>query len=365
MKIPYIKIREILWLFLLFVPVYSSFAQSSPETPPVINAENTHLLQSIIQIDFENFDSDFNSGWFVMNESVSLFAVRTIYQAVWILDRDAQRIADPIAMTDEDGFPVQIIDAAFAQDGITVLLNDGHQTCLIHDALDEDNPQRSTNCLDIDGIALALWKDCPEETIDCDTWLEMLPVSFDEPPMIVQVSSTGEIISRHPSAPSQDNTAQVRVGRVPLPYVVTSSADGLIKLWNLQSDEIQSSYRHTELVPFGNINHDATRLLWRDVDNEKLQLLDFSAEVNAVIADLGGQYAQWLLLTPEADVAFAINMGFDPIVIAWDVMGGAELLRYPYRTCERIPDMVRLSHDGTSIVIGCESGLELWQIVAD
>ncbi|MGB1287412.1 MAG: hypothetical protein ACPG7F_12815, partial [Aggregatilineales bacterium] len=127
--------------------------------------------------------------------------------------------------------------------------------------------------------------------------------------------------------------------------------------------DIINSVQQPEIVPFGNINAAADTLIWRDNANNILSALNFNTGDNQQITDLQGQYAQWLFITPAADLAFAINLEFEPLIIAWDVNTGTEIFRQPYRYCERLPDMARLSVDGTTLVIGCDTGLEIWRIV--
>jgi hypothetical protein len=81
------------------------------------------------------------------------------------------------------------------------------------------------------------------------------------------------------------------------------------------------------------------------------------------VAALGGDYVQWFFLTPAADVILAVNRDFDPVVLAWAVDSGRALDLGPYRPCTRPqPDMARLSADGTTLVIGCDTGLDIWRV---
>ncbi|MFW5691150.1 MAG: hypothetical protein ACOCXZ_01505 [Chloroflexota bacterium] len=49
-------------------------------------------------------------------------------------------------------------------------------------------------------------------------------------------------------------------------------------------------------------------------------------------------------------------------MIAWIVETGERIDLGTYRECSRQPDMVRLSTDGTTLVIGCDTGLDVWRV---
>jgi hypothetical protein len=101
---------------------------------------------------------------------------------------------------------------------------------------------------------------------------------------------------------------------------------------------------------------------WRDGASSELHLLDFQTGEDQVVASLGGTYIPFLLLTVGADVIIGVNVGDQPNVVAWDVGTGEHLDLGEYRSCNRQPDMVRLSRDGSTLVIGCDTGLDIWRI---
>ena len=165
--------------------------------------------------------------------------------------------------------------------------------------------------------------------------------------------------------PASDADAVVRIGRIPLPYVVTSSLDGIVKLWNLDTDDIVYEVNNGTGEPsvFGNINADATHLVWRDNANQTLYLLNFETGENREIAPLNGDYAQWYFLTNDASAIIAVNLGGEPNVVVWDTATGERTDLGNYRDCERPqPDMVRFTEDGTTLIIGCDTGLDIWRV---
>ena len=88
----------------------------------------------------------------------------------------------------------------------------------------------------------------------------------------------------------------------------------------------------------------------------------FETGNNRVVADIGGAYAQYHLLTADASAILVVNLDFAPEVFAWDVETGERHDLGEYRECERIPDKVALSADGTALVIGCDTGLDIWRV---
>ena len=66
----------------------------------------------------------------------------------------------------------------------------------------------------------------------------------------------------------------------------------------------------------------------------------------------------------SADVleALGVNIDLEPVVVAWDVASGKQTQLGTYRECSRTPDMVQVSEDGTTLVIGCDTGLDVWRI---
>ena len=168
-----------------------------------------------------------------------------------------------------------------------------------------------------------------------------------------------------PYAPADDPEAVVRVGRIPPPYAVTSSQTGLVKLWNLQTGEVLHTVDNGTGLPsvFGAINNAATHLTWRDNANENLYLLDFETGENRLIAPLNGAYAQWLFLSDDASVILAVNLDFEPVIVAWDTATGERSVSGEHRTCGRPqPDTARFSGDGSTLVIGCDTGLDIWRV---
>jgi hypothetical protein len=113
---------------------------------------------------------------------------------------------------------------------------------------------------------------------------------------------------------------------------------------------------------FGQINATAEYLAWRDPQSEFLNLLDFITGENLIIAELNRQYVQGYFVTISGDVILGVNVDFAPIVVAWDVATGNRIDLGNYRHCNRVPDLIRLSLDGASLIVGCDTGLDIWRV---
>lgn len=81
-----------------------------------------------------------------------------------------------------------------------------------------------------------------------------------------------------------------------------------------------------------------------------------------MVARLDDDYINYILVSPEADVILGVHVGDEPIIAAWDVATGERTDLGAYRECSRTPDMARLSGDGTTVVVGCDTGLDIWRV---
>lgn len=106
----------------------------------------------------------------------------------------------------------------------------------------------------------------------------------------------------------------------------------------------------------------ASHFIWGDPRSTRLNLLDLVSGQSSDFAALDGAYAQYILLTHDASAAIVVNLDFVAHVFAWDLKSGKRHYFGPYRECRHIPDNVILSADGKSLIIGCDSGLDIWQV---
>jgi len=166
--------------------------------------------------------------------------------------------------------------------------------------------------------------------------------------------------------PGADEDALIRIGRIEPPFAVTASPEGAVKRWDLSSG-VMTAEATVENGPavFGQLSADGRYLAWRDPMNDGLYLLDFDTGENRRIADLNGDYAQFFFVTDAGDVIFAVHLNDDPVVVAWDTATGERYDLGEYRECSRELDMARLLADDTTLTIGCDTGLEIWQVTAE
>ena len=165
-----------------------------------------------------------------------------------------------------------------------------------------------------------------------------------------------------PSGPENDPDSFMRIGRIDPPLAITATKDALLKRWNLETGEVTASVQLDSLPAAGQVNADGSYFAWVDQKFEALHLLNFESKVDLVIAPLGGTYIPFLLLSAKADVIIGVNVGLEPDVVAWDIATGERIDLGNYRACNRQPDMVRLSKDGSTLVIGCDTGLDIWRV---
>ncbi|PJF21139.1 MAG: hypothetical protein CUN56_12620 [Phototrophicales bacterium] len=205
--------------------------------------------------------------------------------------------------------------------------------------------------MQLDGQPQTFW------VSDAGIWVEIITPTNE---VLIYNLMTGEIV---PYAPAADPDAVVRVGRIAPPYAVTSSVDGMVKRWNLQTGEIEAiALVDGGPAVFGQISPDGRYLAWRDPQSNWLHRLDFYTGTDQIVVQLYNQYVQGYFINRAGDVILGVDVDFEPIVVAWDVATGERVLLGQYRQCSRVPDLIRMSADGSTLIIGCDTGLDFWRI---
>jgi hypothetical protein len=306
----------------------------------LISAENLGRLQSVQHIDYADFDADIEIGWFIANDVATEFVVFDNDSNLYRMadDSDITEIWRYIDESDEQLFAV--IDGTFAFEEFYLLyIIDGNYWI-------DNTPFMG------EGVPLALDHDDNALYVEAQIDSELVVYQLNESLMI-----QSEFI-----IPSDASQPIMRVGRLRLPIIVQSSFDGGIDIFYF--DSLMGRYEILDaMAVFGNINADTTHFAWSDPNSTYLNLLDIETGENKIIANLNGAYAQYYLLSHDASLIIAVNVNFVSNVIAWDVNTGTRYDLGAYRECKRIPDKVKLSADGTTLIIGCDTGLELWRIV--
>jgi hypothetical protein len=332
-------------------------ATAEPTGTPVISADTIAQLAPVVQIDFDGLGANaepFNTGWFAMSDDGRYLTVVNAIGQVILLD-DSGMV---IGMHGRSGY--YFAGAAFDEAGehVYTLFHDGFNAAIFQHTLAHELVSGVTFAFD--GQPLDLWVDD-----DGVPWAEVLVDGMMQVMRIVLDTETVGL-DLLPYGPDGDPDAVVRIGRIPPPYVVTSSEAGDVKVWDMTLGEV---IREAEVddgpAVFGQINADATTLIWRDPASLVLRLLDLETGEDRLVTALDGEYVQYFLVTPAADVILGVQSGEREEVFAWDAATGARYELGPYRACGRVPDMARLSVDGATLVIGCDTGIEIWRITTD
>ncbi len=388
------KYKTQMWVIIALL-IWCRPVWSQADSKQIITIHNVRQLQSVQTITFadgfiipsknpqhpEPFISvhQFDTGWFTADNQLNTFVVLDHEKTLIPVQKD--RIVtylNPLAYG-EDLATTVLIDAVFIDDFLATIYYKNGVTYLTYDNLSLYGGWGGGVALGADIEAKSIWGDCPdsEDTFSCRAWLEANLLDERNQAVVMAMPTIGEVVQNFvplqlnadsvlslPYAPAEDPEAVVRIGRVHLPYVVTSDLTGVVKLWNIQTGELLAEVNNGVGEPsvFGNINHRATHLAWRDNANDSLYLLNFETNENHKVADLDGSYMQFMFLSSNADVILAVNLDFQPHVYAWDIASGERIDLGPYRACNRVPDMARLSADGTTLIIGCDTGLDIWQV---
>lgn len=343
------------WGFLVF-GIRPLFAQEAPETADVIDVENIRQLTPVLQIDFADL-GDFDTGWFAVNKDASRFAVVNTAEEILVLDGQGALLEIYSALLDADGLPLQVIDVAFGPLGEFAVLYQGTGGIYVDlERPDQNGTASKRHFIATEDFPASIW-------IDGDVWVELI-ASGENKARFYRLVPTSAEFQQENDASQLDSSAVVRIGRIAPPFAVTSTIEGRVTLWDLTARTSVAEVDNDTDQPsvFGNINLLATHLAWRDNLNENLYLLDFGAQTNRPVAKLNGSYMQFMFLTAGADVILAANLDFEPNVYAWIVETGERIDLGAYRLCSRVPDMARLSADGTTLVIGCDTGLDIWRV---
>jgi hypothetical protein len=356
-------VLAILVLFGCLAPV------SAQDAPAVISADTIARLNSVAHIDFASLPSEaglVQSGWFILSPTSDLVTVKNRADELVTLDFSGN-IVDHYGLPGSDGLPTTIEDAGFSPSGnqLASAHLEGGNYYVAYRSL--DTGRTTSYRFETQDVPLRIWW-------DDGVWLEVSPVDASKSRYIEQLKPAANVspgakqilsdseIQVLPSGPENDPDSYLRIGRINAPFAVTITQDGMVKRWNLETGKVTTRAPVKALPGAGALNADGTFFAWRDGESEALHLLNFETGENHVVASLNGTYLPFLLLTPAADAIIAVNPGLQPVVTAWDTATGRRYDLGEYRTCKRQPDMVRLRGDGTTLVIGCDTGLDIWRV---
>lgn len=340
----------------------------------VISSDNISRLRSVAHINFADHAAEagkIENGWFALSPAGDRMAVinRDNQLVVW---GEQGSVIERYAIPGSDDLPTTVLDAAFSGDG-SVLASAHAEGGTFYAAYGYVGAQHTEYFrFPTPDVPLRIWADVDSWQM---IWLEIAPADGLKGRYVLQLNPrvmnrfrinevlTDDELMELPSGPENDANAFLRVGRIDPPIAITVTQDFLIKRWSLETGEVTATAQVDALPGAGQLTPDGRYFGWRDGESQSLHLLDFVTGEDRVIVPLQGTYIPFLLLSLAADVIIGVNVGFEPMVFAWDAATGELIELGQYRSCTRQPDMVRLSRDGTTLVIGCDSGLDVWRVM--
>lgn len=349
------------WLLVLVAPV-----QARQSDYAVITAENIQDLQSVQRLDFAAIPEDLESasGLFVMSSDASKIITfgnesgqPPLSRAIlWGYGEDLS----VMSITDSSIFRALSGDGrclyAGYQGFVEVYRLDQTEDSVVRMAL--NTPTDFVNDLwlqDPAGCGNIVYVEITDMMGQTAVW----QLDINQPDSPIFLYDQLFVI------PNQD--AAARVGRVPPPLALTMDFDGHLYRWDMNDNLLTATVAVGELAMFGAINQSGTHYVWLNEDYSALHLVDFESLSDREVALLGeGFYISHLRLTHNADVIIGVDPKDAPgTVSAWLVETGERIDLGPYRQCDRVqPDLVQLSRNGTTLVIGCDTGLDIWRVIA-
>jgi hypothetical protein len=357
---------------IVIIAILMIFPSTAQDASLVITASNIRQLQPVAQIDFADLPEEsgaVQNGWFVVNPQGNQFIVKSRSEHLLGLDQNGTVLADYV-ITTPDGLSATVMDAAFDQTGKTALsVHSGGGAFYLATQYSGVASPYIYKFQSAD-IPVRLWQNDDKidflEIMSADPAIKPYILKLPVDPLLEMniqlIEVTLDDLETTEVAPDSDPDAYLRIGRIEPPLAISVTESGLLKLWDLETGQLTSTVELGQIPGMGAINAAGTSFAWRDSASTNLHLLDFESGIDSVITSLGGTYLPFLLLSANADVMIGVNIGGEPNVVAWDVTTGDRLDLGDYRACNRQPDLVRLSRDGSTLVIGCDAGLEIWRI---
>ncbi len=328
---------------------------SSAQESIAISAENLSRLCSDATIDFASFPDELTIGWFEANADASEFIVFDSDGRIYRVEQGGIKASWSLTEGGSQQI-VSVIDAAYLRGEPKILY-------LLDDAYFINEQELMIDALPVaaHGAGDSLYV----EVVDASGTTFFLEYGFARDAAELVLIKTISLPDEQPEQPA------VRIGRIDFPLIITSAlANSELTVYRYP-DAFAAESASKIVLPggpavFGAVNGGAgSHLAWSDPASARLNLLDLETGENRMVAEIDGAYAQYHLLTADASAIFIVNQDFLPEVFAWDVGSGLQFRLGPYRSCKRIPDKVVLSADGSALIIGCDTGLDIWRIMVD
>ena len=327
-------------------------AVAASQAYPPISAENLARLSSHSRIDFADIPGELKIGWFEANAEASELLV--FDRAGHLYRVSAAGVMDSWSFVEPGGDQLfSLIDAAYIDD-------EPHALYRLDDNYFINEQQLDAH---YEPVALSAYGG--------SLYIEAITASGHAVFRQYSPAETDgglQFAGETPLPPADPEQPAVRIGRIDFPLVLYSSLeDSGLRLYRYPDALTPAtgrdfSLRHGPAV-YGAVNGAAgSHFAWSDPASARLNLLDFATGESNVVAEIGGAYAQYYLLTADASAILIVNLDFRPEVFAWDTATGQRFDLGPYRSCGRIPDKVTLSADGRALIIGCDTGLDIWRV---
>ncbi|MCC6612103.1 MAG: hypothetical protein IT320_01430 [Anaerolineae bacterium] len=352
-------------IFLLSLVAAAWHSAPSPFEP--ITAHNVAGLASVDYVDLAPLAAEIgeiSNGWLTLSSDGERMALFNEANEIVVLTTDGAPI-DRYAVFDADGRAASPIDAVFDAAGTrlaTLHAAGGGYRINLRDLSTETSDDVS---LDIEATFApsSMWFDAEDGSL----WVELIGECPDQAGDPAWETTLTDGLTLHYVLSPVDCVADaiVRLGRIAPPDAVTVSSGGDVSLVDLQQQQLVTSVPAGPAANIGHLDPTGHYLAWRAADNGDIHLLDFVESEDRLITSPGEGYIQALFVGNQGDTIVAVDVDFEPVVVAWDVASGQRIDLGEYHSCGRSPDAIRMSRDGTTIAIGCGANIDIWRITSE
>ncbi len=340
---------------LISLALCAVLAQSGESVYEPISADNIARLQSAASIAFDDLPDaagEIVNGRFIVNTDGTRFGVVNRANAVVALS-DSGELVGLCSVTGRDGLPATFIEGVFgARENVIVSLHTDGPASYYVSRCDAASGEQ---------ITWSFPQPLAEVWADSNTiWASDLTGG------VVHIDAEGRVSTLTVPSPDTDPSSAIRIGRIAPPLAVSVTNSGLVKRWDLENGAVTAAFQvETGLPIYGHLSSDGRYLVWRDPPSTALYVLDFAVGTNVVVTQLNGAYIPFVFVTPAGDAVVGVQIDDQPVVSAWEVASGVRHNLGQFRACGRPPDMARLSADGTALIIGCDTGIDVWRVETD